>query len=71
MFKQMFMALLPKEVSVPPLKYSQEISQKSMEMKQNESMKDKLKDINFPDFSATQTVKIDMNSKGKYREDAR
>jgi len=57
------MELLPKEVSVPPLKYAQELTQKINALKQDASMKDKLADVNFPDFSQTQTINIDMNSK--------
>ncbi|MEI7884914.1 MAG: MFS transporter [Clostridia bacterium] len=56
------MQLLPKEVSVPPLKYSQEIMQQLDKMKQDPSMQAKLVGINFPDFSAAQVVKIDMNN---------
>ncbi len=56
------MPLLPSEVSVPELPYSQEISTALDEMKADPTMAEKLKGIEIPDLSSMQTVKFDMNA---------
>lgn len=56
------MPLLPSEVAVPELPYSQEISAALDEMKADPAMAEKLKGIEIPDLSSMQTVKFDMNA---------
>jgi len=56
------MPLLPSEVAVPELPYSQEISAAIDEMKANPAMAEKLNGIEIPDLSSMQTVKFDMNA---------
>ncbi len=54
------MDLLPKEISVPPLPYAQELNQGISEMKSNPAMKDKLAGLAFPDLGSMTTIKIDF-----------
>ncbi len=56
------MPLLPSEVAVPELPYSQEISAALDEMKANPAMAEKLNGIEIPDLSSMQTVKFDMSA---------
>lgn len=56
------MQLLPSEVSVPELPYSQEINAALDEMKADPAMAEKLKGIDIPDLSSMQTVKLDMSA---------
>ena len=58
------MPLLPSEVAVPELPYSQEISAALDEMKADPAMAEKLNGIEIPDLSSMQTVKFDMNASG-------
>lgn len=55
------MALLPKEVVMPPLPYAQELNQTINKLKSDPMTKDKFKDINIPDLTAFNTIKINMN----------
>lgn len=60
------MNLLPKEVSVPPLPYAQELTDQFNKLKTDEATKDKFKDIDIPDLTSMQTVKINMDSNSGY-----
>jgi EmrB/QacA subfamily drug resistance transporter len=63
-FQGNIMPLLPSEVAVPELPYSQEISAALDEMKADPAMAEKLNGIEIPDLSSMQTVKFDMNASG-------
>ncbi len=56
------MKLLPSEVSLPELPYAQELTDKINEMKTNPETKDQFADMNIPDLTSMQTVKISMES---------
>ena len=56
------MKLLPSEVSLPELPYAQELTDKISEMKTNPKTKDQFADMNIPDLTSMQTVKISMDS---------
>lgn len=56
------MNLLPKEVTVPPLPYSQELSDEITKLKNDPNMKEKLSGVTLPDLKSMTTVKIDMKS---------
>ena len=55
------MALLPTEVTIPPLPYAQELTDKFNALKEDPAMKDKLASVKIPDLASMQTVKINMN----------
>lgn len=55
------MSLLPSEIEVPSLPYSKEISDEITKLKSDQSMKDKLKDVNFPDLNSLTKINISMN----------
>lgn len=62
------MALLPNEISVPPLPYAQELTEQFNKLKEDPSMAEKLKDVNIPDLTAMESMKFDMaNSSGKFQ----
>ena len=56
------MKLLPSEVSLPELPYAQELTDKINEMKTNPETKDQFADMNIPDPTSMQTIKISMES---------
>lgn len=56
------MKLLPSEVSLPELPYAQELTDKINEMKTNPETKDQFADMNIPDLTSMQTVKISMET---------
>lgn len=60
-------SLLPKEVSVPPLPYAQELTEKINALKADPNMKDKLANVSFPDLTSMTTVKINMDSNSGYK----
>jgi len=60
------MKLLPSEVSLPELPYAQELTDKINEMKTNPETKDQFADMNIPDLTSMQTVKISMESNGGF-----
>jgi Arabinose efflux permease len=62
------MALLPKEATVPPLPYAQELQDNLNTLKADPSMKEKLSTVNIPDLTSFQTVKINMNSDSGTKE---
>ena len=61
------MDLLPKEVTVPPLPYAQEITDAFNELKANEKMKDQLADMDMPDLSSMTKMEIDMSGDSDYK----
>ncbi|MDF2941291.1 MAG: transporter [Herbinix sp.] len=61
------MNLLPKEITLPPLPYSQEITAALDEFKENPQMKDKLANVTIPDLASMQTVEINFNSNSNYK----
>ena len=56
------MKLLPSEVSLPELPYAQELTDKINEMKTNPETKDQFADMNIPDLTSMQTIKISIES---------
>jgi hypothetical protein len=58
------MKQLPTEVVVQPLKNAAELTAAFDKLKSDPAMAAKLKDVSFPDFSAAQTIAIDMNKSG-------
>lgn len=58
------MALLPNEITIPPLPYAQELSDTFQTLKNDPHMKDQLAGVTFPDFGSLQHVAFDMNSTG-------
>ncbi len=58
------LAILPKEVTVPQLPYAQELSEKLNKLKTDETMKDKLAGIEFPDLASKTKVEINMKGDG-------
>jgi len=56
------MKLLPSEVNLPELPYAQELTDKINEMKTNPETKDSFANIDIPDLTTMQTVKISMDS---------
>ncbi|MEG2973604.1 MAG: MFS transporter [Clostridium sp.] len=52
------MKILPSEVKVPPLAYSTEITNTINDLKKDPTLRDKLKDINLPDFKSLETIDI-------------
>lgn len=61
------MGLFPSEIKVPALPYSEELTEKVNELKANPNMKDKLADVEMPDFASMTSVKIDMSGNGDYK----
>jgi Tfp pilus assembly protein PilN len=55
------MDVLPKEVSVPPLPYSQELTDEFNKMKSDPNYKDKLAGVDMPDLTSMTTVKVSMS----------
>lgn len=55
------MSLLPKELSVPPLPYAQEIDAAFEALQRDEAMKEKLKGLTFPKLSELQKVELDFS----------
>jgi len=56
------MNLMPKEVSVPALPYAQELTDEFSRLKSDPMTKAQFADINIPDLTSMQMVKIDMNA---------
>lgn len=55
------MPLLPSEVNMPELPYVQELSKDLETLKTNPQTKEKLADVNIPDFALLQKIEINMN----------
>ncbi|MDP4119922.1 MAG: MFS transporter [Bacillota bacterium] len=60
-------SIMPNEVKVPQLPYSQEINDKINKLKTDPNTKDKIGNIDIPDLTSMQTVKINMNDNSKYK----
>lgn len=58
------MDVLPKEVSVPPLPYSQELTDEFTKLKSDPNYKDKLAGVDMPDLTSMTTVKVSMSGDG-------
>lgn len=56
------MAVMPNEIDVPSLPYVQEITDKVNELKQDPNMADKLGNMELPDLTSMQTIKLDFTS---------
>ena len=61
------MALLPGEINMPDLPYSQEISGELAMLSKDPQMKAALAHMDMPDLSGMKTVKINMNDAGDYK----
>ena len=61
------MDLLPKEISVPPLPYAEQLTEQFNKLKTDTATKDKFKDIDIPDLTSMQKIKIDMSSNSSYK----
>ncbi|MFB0920942.1 MAG: MFS transporter [Oscillospiraceae bacterium] len=60
------MAVMPNEINIPPLPYVQEISDKVAELKADPNMADKLGNMEMPDLSSIQTIKLDFSGNSDY-----
>lgn len=63
------MQKLPSTINVPPLPHAQVLSEKFNQLKTDPNMKDKFADINMPDLTSMQTVKINMAGAGEGNSD--
>ncbi|MEL1135034.1 MFS transporter [Desulfitobacterium sp. THU1] len=54
--------LLPKEVSIPPLPHAEELTTEFNRLKANPNTKEQFANVNIPDLTAFQKIKLDMNS---------
>jgi hypothetical protein len=61
------MAVLPQEISMPDLPYSQEVSSELAALSKDPQMKAALGQMDMPDLSGMKTVKINMNDAGNYK----
>ncbi|WP_343338666.1 Putative multidrug resistance protein MdtD [Terrisporobacter petrolearius] len=52
---------LPNTITIPKLPYADEITKEFNDLKSNSQMKDKLKNMDLPDLSSMETVKIDFD----------
>lgn len=57
-------AQLPTTVSAPALPYAADLQAKFAELKADDKLKDKLKDVEFPDIASKTTIDIDMDGGG-------
>lgn len=61
------MDLLPKELTVPPLPYAQELTAEFNKLKTDPSTKDQFASINIPDLTSMQKIQINMSSNSGYK----
>ena len=61
------MELLPKQVSLPELPYTQEISDSFTQLKADPNMQKKLAGMDFPDLASMTTMDIDMSSNSSFQ----
>lgn len=52
---------LPNTITIPKLPYADEITKEFNDLKSNSQMKDKLKNMDMPDLTSMETVKIDFD----------
>ena len=64
--KDNLMPLMPNVINVPALPYVQEISDKVAELKADPNMADKLGDVEIPELTSMQTIKLDFSGNGDY-----
>jgi len=62
-------AVLPTQVSAPALPYAADLQATFAELKTDPDLKDKLKDVTFPDLAAQTTINIDANGGGTLPDD--
>ncbi|MGC3993282.1 MAG: MFS transporter [Propionicimonas sp.] len=62
-------AELPTQISAPALPHASELQAKFAELKADEHLKDKLKDVDFPDLTSMTTIDIDMDSGASLPDD--
>ena len=55
------MGLLPNEVTIPSLPYAQELTTEINKLKEDPYMKEKLKDVKFPDLTSMTKIQINMS----------
>ena len=60
------MEIMPNEVKVPALPYVQDINDKVNELKKDPNMSDLLGDMEIPDLTSMQTIKLDFSGNGDY-----
>lgn len=58
-------AQLPQQVSAPALPYANELQKTFDTMKADPKLRDKLKDVSFPDLASQTTINIDANRNGE------
>jgi len=58
------MAVMPNEINMPSLPYVQDISDKVAALKRDPNMTDTLGNMELPDLSSMQTIKLDFSSGG-------
>lgn len=61
------MNILPNEVNVHSLPYSQDITNEMDKLKSNDQMKDKLADMEIPDLTSMTKMEVNMNSNSDYK----
>ncbi len=61
------MELLPKQVTLPELPYTQEISDSFTQLKADPNMQKKLAGMDFPDLASMTTMDIDMSSNSSFQ----
>lgn len=61
------MDMLPKEANVPKLPYARELTEEFDQLKTNPAMKEKLANVNLPDLTSMQKIKINMNSNSNFK----
>ncbi len=62
-------AQLPTQIAAPTLPYAAELQARFDAMKTDPNLKDKLKDVTFPDLNSQTTIDIDMNGGGTLPDD--
>ncbi len=60
------MNIMPTEISLPAMPYVQEISDQMEALKRDPNMAERLAEVEIPDLSAMQTIKIDLTGSGGY-----
>lgn len=60
------MDLLPKEMTIPPLPYAQELTDEFNRLKTDASTKEQFANINIPDLTSMQKVQINMSANSGY-----
>lgn len=61
------MEVLPKEIKVPELPYAEELTNEFNKLKTDEKTKKQFENMEIPDMTSFNTVKIDMQAKGDYK----